>query len=185
MLRGKTTEKVTQYRHDTLSTWGVGADLSEQQWRAVLRQLIALGHVLTEGEYHTLVLTGTARAVLKGEVELMLRVSVSAPAGRGKAGAKSGNSTGSSSSAKSAKAAAEVASLDLPAQQRFESLKAWRSEVAREHSLPAYVIFQNVTLAEMARLHPQSLDELAGITGVGAKKLEAYGEEILRVLGQD
>ena len=182
VLRGKTTEKVTQYHHDSLSTWGVGADLSEQQWRAVLRQLIALGHVITEGEYHTLVLTGTARAVLKGEVELMLRVSVSAPAGRGKFGGKAGAKTGSS--AKSAKAAAEVASLDLDAQQRFESLKAWRSEVAREHSLPAYVIFQNVTLAEMARLHPQSLDELAGITGVGAKKLEAYGTEILRVLGR-
>jgi len=176
VLRGKTTEKVTQYRHDSLSTWGVGADLSEQQWRAVLRQLIALGHVLTEGEYHTLVLTPTSRAVLKGEVELMLRVSVSAPAGRAKAGAKT-------SSVKSAKAAAEVASLDLDAQQRFESLKAWRSEVAKEHSLPAYVIFQNVTLAEMARQHPQSLDELAGISGVGAKKLEAYGAEILRVLG--
>jgi ATP-dependent DNA helicase RecQ len=179
VLRGKTTEKVTQYRHDALSTWGVGAELSEQQWRAVLRQLIALGHVVTEGEYHTLVLTPTSRAVLKGEVELMLRVSVSAPAGRGKAGAKTGSSSGS----KSAKAAAEVASLDEAGQQRFESLKAWRSEVAKEHSLPAYVIFQNVTLAEMARLDPQSLDELAGITGVGAKKLEAYGSEILRVLG--
>ena len=180
VLRGKTTDKVTQYRHDALSTWGLGADLSEQQWRAVLRQLIALGHVVTEGEYHTLVLTPTSRAVLKGEVELMLRVSVSAPAGRGKSGTKTGASSGS----KSTKAAAEVASLDLAAQERFESLKAWRSEVAKEHSLPAYVIFQNVTLGEMARQHPQSLDELAGISGVGAKKLEAYGVEILRVLGR-
>ena len=183
VLRGKTTDKVTQYRHDALSTWAVGTDLSEQQWRAVLRQLIALGHVVTEGEYHTLVLTPTSRAVLKGEVELMLRVSVSAPAGRGKAGARTAGS-GNGNSAKSAKAAAEVASLDLDAQQRFESLKAWRSEVAKEHSLPAYVIFQNATLAEMARQHPQSLDELTGISGVGAKKLEAYGVEILRVLGK-
>ncbi|MGS0758941.1 HRDC domain-containing protein, partial [Roseateles sp. GG27B] len=65
----------------------------------------------------------------------------------------------------------------------FADLKAWRAEVAKEHSLPAYVIFQNVTLAEMARRQPQDLDELANISGVGAKKLEAYGADILRVLG--
>ena len=177
VLRGKQTEKVTQYRHDTLSTWAVGADLSEQQWRAVLRQLIALGHVMTEGEYHTLVLTDTARAVLKGEVQLLLREPSTAPR-RGKAARGAGSKTGKPGS----KAAVEAMDLDDQAQARFEALKNWRAEVAREHSLPAYVIFQNVTLAEMARQHPQSLDDLSGISGVGAKKLEAYGREILRVL---
>ena len=69
------------------------------------------------------------------------------------------------------------------AQQRFEALKAWRAEVAKEHGLPAYVIFQNVTLAEMARAHPQSLDELGQVSGVGAKKLEAYGAQLLELIG--
>lgn len=172
VLRGKVTDKVTQYGHQSLSTWGVGASLPEQQWRAVLRQLIALGHVVSEGEYHTLALADSARAVLKGEVQLLLRVPSVAPK-RGK--------TTRGAPGKSGGSAAPI-DLDFEAQQRFEALKAWRAEVAKEHGLPAYVIFQNVTLAEMARLHPQSLDELAGISGVGAKKLEAYGREILRVL---
>jgi len=163
---------VAQYGHHTLSTWAVGAELSEAQWRAVLRQLIALGHVFTEGEFHTLVLAGSARAVLKGEVELRLRVP-SSPARKGKAVRES----------KSVRAKAEALDLDEAASARFDALKAWRSEVAKEHGLPAYVIFQNVTLAEMARRQPGTLDELAGISGVGAKKLEAYGREILRVLG--
>jgi len=174
VLRGKATDKVAQYGHQQLSTWAVGADLSEQQWRAVLRQLIALGHVFAEGEYHTLALAESARAVLKGEVQLLLRVPSSAPRRGGKSGARGGSArTGRPS---------EAPDLDFAAQQRFEALKTWRSEVAKEHGLPAYVIFQNVTLAEMARQHPQSLDELAGISGVGAKKLEAYGRELLRVL---
>ncbi len=173
VLRGKVTDKVTQYGHQSLSTWGIGADLPETQWRAVLRQLIALGHVFTEGEYMTLALADSARAVLKGEVQLLLRVPSVAPK-RGKLSRSSGTGKG--------KSAAPI-ELDEDAMERFEQLKNWRAEVAKEHGLPAYVIFQNVTLAEMARQNPQSLDELAGISGVGAKKLEAYGEEILRVLG--
>ena len=174
VLRGKTTDKVTQYGHHTLSTWAVGADLSEAQWRAVLRQLISLGHVFTEGEFHTLVLADSARSVLKGEVELLLRVS-SDPEKKSR---KDKSARGGSSK----RASAEALDLDEAAQARFESLKAWRAEVAKEHGLPAYVIFQNVTLAEMARQRPGSLDELAGVSGVGAKKLQAYGREILRVL---
>lgn len=175
VLRGKQTEKVAQYGHQHLSTWAVGADLPEQQWRAVLRQLIALGHVFTEGEYHTLMLADSARAVLKGEVQLLLRVPTVAPK-RGKASRGTSRSGGARTS--------DAPDLDFAAQQRFEALKAWRAEVAKEHGLPAYVIFQNVTLAEMARQQPGSLDELAGISGVGAKKLEAYGREILRVLDE-
>ncbi|ALV09111.1 DNA helicase RecQ [Roseateles depolymerans] len=172
VLRGKDTDKVRQYGHQHLTTWAIGAHLSEQQWRAVLRQLIALGHVVTEGEFSTLSLNESARAVLKGEVELLLR-QPTAPARKGKT---SRSTTGGRRTA--------LADPDLApdAQQRFDSLKAWRAEVAREHGLPAYVIFQNVTLAEMARQHPRSLDELAGISGVGAKKLEAYGADLLRVL---
>ncbi|MEO3690523.1 DNA helicase RecQ [Roseateles paludis] len=172
VLRGKATDKTRQYGHDSLSTWACGAELSELQWRAVLRQLIALGHVVAEGEWHTLSLTDSARAVLKGEVSLRLREAQ--PEGRTKTSRK----------ARASKATSRpVEGLDADAQARFEALKAWRAEVAREHGLPAYVIFQNVTLTEMARVNPSSEAELADISGVGAKKLEAYGREILRVLG--
>ncbi|UXH78163.1 DNA helicase RecQ [Roseateles amylovorans] len=175
VLRGKETDKVRQYGHQQLSTWSIGAKLSEQEWRAVLRQLIALGYVFSEGEYHTLSLTETSRAVLKGEVQLLLRQQV-APPRRTKS-----SRTGSAPSSRRSEAEAD---LDAPAQARFDALKAWRSDVAREHGLPAYVIFQNITLAEMARQHPRSLDELAGVSGVGAKKLDAYGRDILRVLDE-
>ncbi|MFT3954055.1 MAG: DNA helicase RecQ [Piscinibacter sp.] len=172
VLRGKNTDKVAQYGHAQLSTFGIGADLSEAQWRGVLRQLIALGHLRTEGEYNTLELAASAREVLQGKVPLLLRVPSEAPArGRGR-GARGG----------AAKEKAAPIALDAAGQQRYAALKAWRAEVAREHNLPAYVVFHDATLAEMARSQPASLDALGGISGVGAKKLEAYGREILRVL---
>jgi ATP-dependent DNA helicase RecQ len=171
VLRGKRTDKVAQYGHEALSTFGIGADLSEQQWRSVLRQLVALGHVVAEGEFNTLSLADSARAVLRGEVSLQLRVPAEVPRGkasssvRGKGGAR-----------------AAAAHLDPAGQTRLQALKAWRAEVAREHNLPAYIVFNDATLVQMARERPDSLDALAGISGVGAKKLEAYGRELLRVL---
>ncbi|MDO8988871.1 MAG: RecQ family ATP-dependent DNA helicase, partial [Sideroxyarcus sp.] len=173
VLRGKRTDKVEQHGHHSLSTFGIGADLSENQWRAVLRQLVAMGHVVAEGEFNTLVLADSARAVLKGEVQLILREAADAPK-------RAKTSRTSSSSGK----AAAGAPKDLVGEAliRFQSLKAWRSEVAREHNLPAYIVFNDATLAEMARIAPQTLGELSGISGVGAKKLQAYGAEILAVL---
>ncbi len=170
VLRGKATDKVAQFGHQSLSTFGVGADLSEAQWRSVLRQLVALGHVGTEGEFNTLVLEDSARAVLKGEVQLLLRVPAEAPT--------------RTRAARSARGGAKPppSDLDAAAQQRMAALKAWRGEVAREHNVPAYVIFHDATLAEMARRRPADLAELGAISGVGAKKLDAYGSEILRVL---
>jgi ATP-dependent DNA helicase RecQ len=171
-VRGKVSDKVSQYNHQSLSTFGIGADVTEAQWRAVLRQLIALGHLRTEGEYHTLELTEGSRAVLRGDVQLLLRETspTAASAKRSRMGSRTGA------------AKAPPLALDDEAGERFAALKAWRAEVAREHNLPAYVVFQDRTLAEMARSQPQSLDDLAQISGVGAKKLEAYGSEILRVL---
>jgi ATP-dependent DNA helicase RecQ len=173
VLRGKTTEKTTQHRHDQLSTFGIGADLAETQWRGVLRQLIALGHVRAEGEYNTLELTDTARAVLRGEEKILLRVAVEAP--KRSRSSRSGSSRGGADKP-------PPLPLDDTGLKRFAALKAWRGEVAKEHNLPAYVVFHDATLAEMARERPDSLDALAGISGVGAKKLDAYGREILRVL---
>jgi ATP-dependent DNA helicase RecQ len=181
VLRGKLTDKVTQHRHSSLTTFGIGADVSEAQWRAVLRQLIALGHLRTEGEYNTLELTASAREVLRGEVQLLLReASEATPAARR---GRAGSSSSISRSKTSGKDKAPPVPLDEDATARFADLKAWRAEVAREHNLPAYVVFHDATLAEMARAQPDSLDALGAISGVGAKKLEAYGREILRVLG--
>ncbi|RZS47400.1 DNA helicase RecQ [Sphaerotilus mobilis] len=174
VLRGKVTDKVTQYGHDTLSTFGIGADLDESQWRAVLRQLVALGLVVAEGEFNTLAMTDEARAVLKGEVTLMLKTPSEVTPGRRGRITRSGKAAGPK--------AAPIA-LDAEAQARYEALRAWRSEVAREHNLPAYIVFNDATLAEMAHRLPASLSALADIGGVGAKKLDAYGSEILRVLG--
>lgn len=171
VLRGKVTDKVTQFQHQRLSTFGIGADVSEPQWRAVLRQLIALGHLRTEGEFNTLELTPTARFVLRGEVDMLLRQASDTPR-RGKVRTPRG----------AAKDKPPPVALDAAGTQRFAALKAWRAEIAREHNLPAYVVFHDATLAEMARAKPGSLDDLAQISGVGAKKLEAYGAEILRVL---
>ncbi|MEO7116200.1 MAG: DNA helicase RecQ [Caldimonas sp.] len=180
VLRGKSTEKVAQYNHERLSTFGVGAAVSETQWRAVLRQLIALGHLRSESEYSTLALTESSREVLKGEVTLLLR-EASAPAGRGKSGRTRGAKSGKSGGA----GKPPPRPLDADALERFTALKAWRAGVAKEHNLPAYVVFHDATLAEMADLRPDSLDALAEISGVGVRKLEAYGGQILRVLADD
>ncbi|WP_394757020.1 DNA helicase RecQ, partial [Rhodoferax sp.] len=150
ILRGKSTEKVMQRGHETLSTFGIGADLSEVQLRGVLRQLIAIGAVAVDAQaFNTLQLTDASRAVLKGEVLVQLRASVSAPVERK---AKRSSATQASSVAKAPTA------LNAPAQTRYAALKAWRGEVAKEHNLPAYVIFHDATLAAIAERAPNSLD---------------------------
>ncbi len=171
ILRGKATDKVSQYGHDKLSTFGIGAQFSEVQLRGVLRQLIASGALGVDAQaFNTMYLTEASRAVLKGEVTVRLRASVSSPADRkGKR------------SASGASKPAPIA-LDMQAQTRYEALKAWRAEVARSHNLPAYVIFHDATLAAIAQAEPQDLEALQGIAGIGAKKLEAYGDEVLRVV---
>jgi ATP-dependent DNA helicase RecQ len=121
--------------------------------------------------FNTLKLTDGSRAVLKGEMPVQLRESVSLPpdARRRKGAARL--------------APAVAAGLTDSGQSRFAALKAWRAEVARAHNLPAYVIFHDATLAAIAALAPQSLGDLQGVSGIGAKKLEAYGAEVLRVVG--
>ncbi len=171
ILRGKATDKVAQYDHQRLSTFGLGAGFSEAQLRGVLRQLIALGALQVDAQaFNTLKLLPPARPILKGEQAVRLRAASARPAHepvRRRRGATA-----------PAPAAAE---LDAAAQARFAALKAWRAEVAREHNLPAYVIFHDATLAAIAARAPQSPGELDGISGLGATKLERYGEEVLRV----
>jgi len=173
VLRGKPTDKTRQHGHESLSTFGVGAELSEAQWRSVLRQLVALGHLQSVGEYNTLELSDTARAVLRGDAHVVLR-EAREPVTRSRAGAR-----GKPRSSPGVDASAE---LDPPAHARLVALRSWRSGIAREHNLPAFVVFHDTTLLQMARQAPATLDDLAGISGVGVKKLQAYGHDILRVL---
>ena len=181
VLRGKVTDKVTQRGHERLSTFGIGADVAEQQWRSVLRQLIALGHVRSVGEFNTLELTDSARAVLRGDVPVLLRVPAEAPP-RSRRGGRKGAASGGGGRSMAGKP--PPLPLDEAGLARFAALKAWRAEVAKAHNLPAYVVFHDATLAEMAREAPDSLDALAGISGVGGKKLDAYGQDLLRVLAE-
>ena len=178
VLRGKATDKVAQHGHARLSTYGIGAAIDEAQWRSVFRQLVALGHLASEGEYGTLALTASSREVLRGEVALLLR-EASAPTPRSRGSRKRG---AAAEGAGSGAGKPPPRPLDVEGLERFAALKAWRAQVARAHNLPAYVVFHDATLAEMADVRPGSLDELAGIGGVGAKKLDAYGEDILKVL---
>jgi len=172
ILRGKKTDKVQQFGHDGLSTFGIGADMSEQQLRSVLRQLIATGALAVDAQaYNTLRLTDASRAVLKGETAVHLRLSASGPAERKPRRER----TAARATPPSA------ANLDSIAQARFAALKAWRAEVAREHNLPAYVIFHDATLAAIAERAPQTAAELTGISGMGAAKLEKYGAAVLEV----
>ena len=173
ILRGKATDKVKQFGHDQVTTFGIGAGFSEAQLRGLLRQLIAVGAVEVDAQaYNTLRLTEGSRAVLRGEQAVMLRETIAAPAARNRR----------SPPAKPA-AAAVAAGLTEAGQVRFAALKAWRAEVAREHNLPAYVIFHDATLAAIAALAPHSLDDLQSVSGIGTKKLQAYGQEVLRVVG--
>ena len=174
ILRGKATDKVTQFGHQSLTTFGLGADFSEAQLRGVLRQLIATRALAVDSQaFNTLQLTEGSRGVLKGETQVRLRESVSQPTERRRA------SRGGSSLPSPAAAA-----LTADGQARFAALKTWRAEVARAHNLPAYVIFHDATLAAIAALAPNTLRDLQGVSGLGAKKLEAYGEDVLRVVAQ-
>ena len=170
ILRGKKTEKVAQFGHEAISTFGIGATLSETQLRSVLRQLIANGALsINAAAFNTLQLNAASREVLKGETQVMLRESEVASA-RGSKAKRSATTTTKISNA----------ALDAAGERRFASLKAWRAEVAREHNLPAYVIFHDATLIAIAQRDPQQLSDLDGISGIGAKKLTAYGDEVLR-----
>jgi len=176
ILRGKATDKVQQFGHEKLSTFGLGAQYSEAQLRGVLRQLLAAGavglhKVTTEGghSFDTLALTEGSRPVLRGEQSVLLREATAA--------------AGPKKPRRASAPPVAAANLGQDAQVRFINLKAWRAEVAREHNLPAYVIFHDATLAAIAERNPATLEDLQGISGMGAKKLEAYGAEVLRVCG--
>ena len=168
VLLGRATERVSQLGHDRLSTFGIGADRDERQWRAVFRQLVALGHLRADGEaFGALKLTQTARQVLKGETSVMLREQAARPA-RVRRGKKT--------------AGREAVGAAAPDSALLQALRAWRLGIAREHGVPAFVVFHDSTLETIAALQPATREALRGVSGVGEKKLERYGEALLEVV---
>ncbi|MET7357601.1 DNA helicase RecQ [Streptomyces sp. NPDC005562] len=173
ILLGKKTAKVIQFDHDQLSVFGIGEELAEGEWRGVVRQLLAQGLLAVEGEYGTLVLTEESGSVLAREREVRLRKEPKrAPAARASKGERK------------AKSAAAVAELPQEAVPLFEALRAWRAAQAKEQGVPAYVIFHDATLREIATLRPTSVADLAGISGVGEKKRATYGEGVVGVVAE-
>ncbi|MFC8849794.1 MULTISPECIES: DNA helicase RecQ [unclassified Micromonospora] len=170
ILLGRRTEKVVQHRHDTLTVFGIGEELSEAEWRGVVRQLLAQGLLAVEGDYGTLVLTDASAEVLGRRRPVpMRRETVRPPKTR--------------AAAKSRPGAAAVVELPAEAEPVFERLRAWRAATAKEQGVPAYVVFHDATLRQIAADPPSTLDELARVNGVGEAKLARYGEQLLAALG--
>ncbi|WFE60760.1 DNA helicase RecQ [Micromonospora sp. WMMD712] len=170
ILLGRRTEKVVQHRHDSLTVFGIGEELSEAEWRGVVRQLLAQGLLAVEGDYGTLVLTDASAEVLGRRRPVpMRRETVRPPKARSAAKARPG--------------AAAVVELSAEAEPVFERLRAWRAATAKEQGVPAYVVFHDATLRQIAADPPSTLDELARVNGVGEAKLARYGEQLLAALG--
>ncbi len=166
ILRGASTDRIRQQGHDKLKTYGIGADLSEQDWRSVVRQLLARGLIVARGDYGVLALGEESGGVLRGETPVPLRRDV----------------LGRSGATRVRKQAAANESLDAGDLGLFEALRAWRAGAAKEQGVPAYIVFGDATLRALAEHRPASLADLDGITGIGAKKREAYGAAVLEVI---
>jgi ATP-dependent DNA helicase RecQ len=173
VLIGRLTERVTQFGHDKLSVFGIGRELNEKQWRAALRQLVAMGHLRADTEaFGGLKLTETARAVLKGETEVMLREQ---PAGSQTRSSRTKSRRGDLASPSSGQNKAGDPTL-------IGALRAWRSEVARKNGVPAYVVLHDSTIDGIAAACPITAGQLRGIPGIGDKKLEHYGDELIALV---
>nr|WP_221316055.1 DNA helicase RecQ [Saccharopolyspora gloriosae] len=170
ILLGKRNDKVDQHRHDELTVFGIGTDLREADWRGVVRQLLAQGLLAVEGDYGTLVLTAASGEVLGRERSVRLRREPEKPAKQPKA-------------AKARKA--DQVEMPAEAAPLFERLRAWRAATAKEQGVPAYVIFHDAVLRQVAAQRPSTLDELGTISGVGQNKLDKYGEALLGALAEE
>jgi ATP-dependent DNA helicase RecQ len=171
ILLGRTTDKITQFRHDQLSVFGIGSELREAEWRGVVRQLLAQGLLAVEGDYGTLVLTDRSGSVLRKEQTVMMRrepEKVRPPKARNRS-----------------TATAAPADLTADAAPVFERLRAWRGATAKEQGVPAYVVFHDATLRAIATLAPRTLAELGTVSGVGENKLAKFGQQVLDTIAGD
>ncbi|NYI85283.1 ATP-dependent DNA helicase RecQ [Saccharopolyspora hordei] len=171
ILRGKRTPKVEQFRHDSLSVFGVGADLSDAEWRGVVRQLLAQRLLSVEGDYGTLVLTEASAEVLRRENprQVLLRTEPKRVA----------------STPRTRTAGTEAPEMPAEAEPVFQKLRAWRLATAREEGKAPFIIFHDATLRQIATVRPTTLDELGGISGVGEQKLAKYGQAVLDALAAE
>jgi ATP-dependent DNA helicase RecQ len=165
VLRGEATERVVQLRHDAIRTFGVGEEFDRNQWRAIFRQIFSL-NLAAVTEAGSWQVTEAGRQVLKGEETVMLRQDALERRPRGK----------------KAERVRAVAGLGPEDEELFEALRAKRTELAKAHGVPAYVIFPDATLIDIAARKPQTLDAFADCHGVGAKKLESFGRAFLEVV---
>jgi ATP-dependent DNA helicase RecQ len=175
VLRGRVTERVSQWNHDKLAVFGIGADLDEPTWRGVFRQLVALGFARPDHDaFGGLRLTAASRPVLKGEERVEMRRQTPGKIRR-KGEAAKRRTPGAAGGANAAELAPHLGPL-------LARLRAWRTEQARSQSVPPYVVFHDSTLAAIAAAQPRDLDALAAIAGIGAKKLERYGPALLELV---
>lgn len=173
ILRGNRTEKILQRGHEKISTFGIGAALSEPEWRAIFRQLVAFGYLTVDHDgFGSLVLTEASKPVLKGEQNVTMRRYVKPTRTR-------------QTSGRTSERADPTIGMSPRQRARWERLRLWRTETAKSEGVPAYVIFHDATLAEIARNGPESVDELRDIPGIGARKLERFGEELVEVVGEE
>jgi ATP-dependent DNA helicase RecQ len=171
VLVGRMTDRVREFGHDKLSVFGVGCELNEKQWRTVLRQLVAMGHLRADSEaFGALKLTESARGVLRGETEVMLREQTAGPRNRAIRGNLRRGELAPAPSGKAGDPALQAA------------LRAWRTDIARKRGVPAYVVLHDSTIDGIAAARPATLSDLRGIAGIGDKKLEHYGEELIAVI---
>jgi ATP-dependent DNA helicase RecQ len=172
LLRGELTDMVQRHRHDKLPTFGVGRDQPAPFWRGVIRQLIALGalNVDTAGHGGMFMVEDIARPILRGEKKVTLLGEPARPPAPERKPAP--------------RAPTSAAPLPAESGDLFEQLRQWRATAAKAQSVPAYVIFQDTVLREIAAVRPVSLDEIGQIKGVGASKVERYGADVLRLVAQ-
>jgi ATP-dependent DNA helicase RecQ len=175
VLRGKTSLAIERFRHNAVSTFGIGADLSETVWRSVLRQLITRGMVHVDAaSYNALHINDAGRDFLRADSPMLLRKMPERH--------ERERLTKKASARRKDISSKTTVSLDTQDERILRNLKTWRAAVAKEHGLPAYVIFHDATLAAIAVLAPHSMDDLSGVSGMGARKLAAYGADLLRVV---
>ena len=166
ILRGSSNDRIRQQKHDGLATYGIGADLSDQDWRSVVRQLLARGILVAQGDYGTLAPGAVAAGVLSGETPVPLRK----------------DTIGRVSVSRARKTSAASDAVAEGDRSLFEALRVWRAETAREIGKPAYIVFGDATLRALAEIRPASMGDLDGITGIGDKKRESYGDAVLAVV---